>query len=59
MRDTLWAAVILYVVRLAAVWVGCWLGAEVSATPHDTSQRLWMGMITQVGGAWRGGAFHG
>lgn len=49
MRDSLWAAGILYVVRLGGVWVGCWLGAEAGGTPHDVARRLWMGMITQAG----------
>lgn len=47
-RDSLWAAAILYVVRLAGVWLGCWLGAGAGGTPPDVGQRLWMGMITQV-----------
>ncbi|KAI7841814.1 hypothetical protein COHA_004537 [Chlorella ohadii] len=48
-RDSLWAAAILYVVRLAGVWLGCWLGAGAGGTPPDVGQRLWMGMITQAG----------
>ena len=47
-RDSLWAAAILYVVRLAGVWLGCWLGAGAGGTPPVVGQRLWMGMITQV-----------
>ncbi|KAL4419768.1 hypothetical protein ABPG75_006866 [Micractinium tetrahymenae] len=48
-RDSLWAALILYVVRLAGVWLGCWVGAEAGGTPLDVSRRLWMGMVTQAG----------
>lgn len=48
-RDSLWAALILYVVRLAGVWLGCWVGAEAGGTPPDVARRLWMGMVTQAG----------
>ncbi len=46
---TVWAALIIYTVRLAGIWLGCWVGAEVGGTPPDVSRRLWMGMVTQAG----------
>lgn len=49
-RDGLWVAALLFLVRLAGVWVGCWLGAGAGGTPPGTAKRLWMGMVTQVGG---------
>lgn len=60
-RDSLWAAAILYVVRLAGIWLGCWLGAGAGGTPPDVGQRLWMGMITQVCWmvVWLCGCWHG
>ena len=52
-RDGLWVAALLYLVRLAGVWAGCSLGAGAGGTPHDVAKRLWMGMVTQVGGGGR------
>ncbi|KAL4856974.1 hypothetical protein ACK3TF_002671 [Chlorella vulgaris] len=48
-RDTLWAAAIIYFVRLGGIWLGCWLGAGAGGTSAETSQHLWMGMVTQAG----------
>lgn len=48
-RDNLWAAAVMFGVRLGAVWVGCWLGAQAGGTPQEVAQNLWMGMVTQAG----------
>lgn len=48
-RDTLWAAALLYLVRLAGIWLGCNGGAILGAAPEAIGGKVWMGMVTQVG----------
>ena len=48
-RESAWAAAIVYAARLAGVWAGCWLGAEASGTSPEVGRCLWMGMVTQAG----------
>ena len=55
-RDSLWAAAILYAVRLAGVWLGCWLGGGAGGTSHDVGRRMWMAMVTQASRVVREGA---
>jgi hypothetical protein len=47
-RDTLWAALLLYLARLAGIWLGCYGGAALGGTPEGIGDRVWMGMVTQV-----------
>ncbi|GAB4816047.1 hypothetical protein N2152v2_003093 [Parachlorella kessleri] len=48
-RDTLWVALLLYLVRLAGIWVGCYSGAALGGAPEVVGSRVWMGMVTQAG----------
>ena len=48
MVATLWVAVGVYAVRLAAVYFGSWLGAWMGGTPTEHRRKVWQGMITQV-----------
>ncbi|PSC70125.1 monovalent Cation:Proton antiporter-1 family [Micractinium conductrix] len=48
-RDSLWAAAILYAVRLAGVWLGCWAGGQAGGAQPEVARRMWMGMVTQAG----------
>lgn len=45
---TLWAAAILFAVRVVAVFMGSWMGAFVGGTPPELRRKIWQGMITQV-----------
>lgn len=45
---TLWAAAIVFVVRLAAIFMGSWLGAFIGGTPAEHRRKIWQGMVTQV-----------
>ena len=45
---TIWVGVIVWVVRLAAVYCGSWIGAWLGGTPPDLRRKVWQGMITQV-----------
>ena len=47
--DGLWAAAILFVIRVGAVYCGSWGGCKLGDTLAEHRQHLWMGMITQVG----------
>ena len=53
-RDSLWAAALLYLVRLAGIWLGCAGGAVLGATPEPIGGRVWMGMVTQARSFWAG-----
>ncbi|KAK9793176.1 hypothetical protein WJX73_005312 [Symbiochloris irregularis] len=46
---TLWAGAVLFAVRLAAVFMGSWLGAFIGGTPSEHRSKIWQGMITQAG----------
>ena len=46
---TLWAAMIVWLVRLVAIFLGSWLGAYMGGSTVDHRRRIWQGMITQVG----------
>ena len=46
--SSLAVAAVLFLVRLAAVWCGCWAGCTLSVSPAEHRQHLWKGMITQV-----------
>ncbi len=45
---TLWAAVILWSVRVAGVYIGSWAGARAAGAPKEHRWRVWQGMITQA-----------
>ena len=45
---TLWAAMIVWLVRLVAIFLGSWLGAYMGGSTVDHRRRIWQGMITQV-----------
>ena len=45
---TLWVALILWLVRVAAIYGGSWLGSWLGGTPPEYRLRIWQGMITQV-----------
>ena len=45
---TLWAAIIIWLVRLAAIFLGSWLGAYMGGSTVEHRRRIWQGMITQV-----------
>ena len=45
---TLWAAMIIWAVRLVAIWLGSWLGAYLGGSSVEHRRRIWQGMITQV-----------
>ncbi len=45
---TLWAAVIVWAVRLGAVYLGSWAGARAAGTPPEHRRKVWQGMVTQV-----------
>ena len=44
---TLWVALILWLVRVAAIYGGSWLGSWLGGTPPEYRLRIWQGMITQ------------
>jgi hypothetical protein len=46
--DGLWAAAILFAVRMAAVYCGSWTGCKLGDTSTEHRQHLWMGMVTQA-----------
>ena len=45
---TLWAACVVWVVRLFAIFTGAWLGAFMGGSSVDHRRRMWQAMITQV-----------
>ena len=45
---TLWAAMIVWLVRLVAIFLGSWLGAYMGGSTVDHRRRIWQGMVTQV-----------
>ena len=48
MVATLWVALIVWLVRVAAIYGGSWLGSWLGGTPPEFRLRIWQGMITQV-----------
>ena len=48
MVATLWAAVIVWAVRIGAVYLGSWAGAHAAGAPPEHARKVWQGMITQV-----------
>ena len=45
---SLWVAAVLCLVRVGAIYGGCWLGCWLGATPVDHRKHMWYSMITQV-----------
>lgn len=43
------AAVVVFLVRLVAIYLGSWLGCLASATPGEHRRLFWMSMVTQAG----------
>lgn len=53
MRSAAWVALLLWLARLAGIWLGCVSGAAAAGgVDPEVRQRLWMGMVTQVGRGW-------
>ena len=51
----MWVALLVFVVRLAAIMAGSWLGCQFGGVKAETQRRcFWMSMVTQVGGGVRG-----
>jgi hypothetical protein len=46
--QTLWLAALLFLVRVAAVWLGSFIGCWASDTPTEHGTRMWQTMLTQV-----------
>jgi len=46
---TLWLGALLYVIRLAAIWLGSYLGAMCAACPAEHRRQFWFSMVTQAG----------
>lgn len=49
LMETIWVAVVVFFVRLGAIWGGSWLGCAFSRAPPDYKQLFWCTMITQAG----------
>ncbi len=43
------AAVVVFLVRLVAIWAGAWLGCTSTATVPEFRRLFWMSMVTQAG----------
>ncbi|KAK9830422.1 hypothetical protein WJX72_011685 [[Myrmecia] bisecta] len=46
---TLWIAVVVWAVRLGAIYCGSWVGCWLGRSPTDHRRRMWYGMVTQAG----------
>eukprot|EP00195_Chlamydomonas_chlamydogama_P007198 CAMPEP_0202897678 /NCGR_PEP_ID=MMETSP1392-20130828/6375_1 /ASSEMBLY_ACC=CAM_ASM_000868 /TAXON_ID=225041 /ORGANISM="Chlamydomonas chlamydogama, Strain SAG 11-48b" /LENGTH=333 /DNA_ID=CAMNT_0049583375 /DNA_START=570 /DNA_END=1571 /DNA_ORIENTATION=+ len=49
LKDMLWIALLVSVVRIAAIFVGSWVGCVLTTTLNETRRLFWMSMITQAG----------
>mmetsp|Transcript_54603 Transcript_54603/g.90074 ORF Transcript_54603/g.90074 Transcript_54603/m.90074 type:complete len:429 (+) Transcript_54603:130-1416(+) len=47
--DTYWLAMMLFVVRLCALWIGTQVGGYMASLPQDHSRIRWMAFVTQAG----------
>jgi hypothetical protein len=50
LAGSLWAAVLVVVVRLAAIAIGSWAGCRAGGVRQEHRKVFWMSQITQVGG---------
>ena len=47
--DSVWVALLVFVMRLAAIMAGSWTGCRAGGVKSETQQRVfWMSMVTQV-----------
>ncbi|KAG2432421.1 hypothetical protein HYH02_012992 [Chlamydomonas schloesseri] len=49
LTDMLGAALVVFGVRLGAIWLGSWLGCTSTATSAEYRRLFWMSMVTQAG----------
>lgn len=49
MKDMFGAALLVFAVRLVAIFVGTWLGCYTTSTTAEYRRLFWMSMITQAG----------
>lgn len=47
--DTYWLALMLFFVRLGALWIGTQFGGYMASLPHEHSRIRWMAFVTQAG----------
>jgi Kef-type K+ transport system membrane component KefB len=46
---TLWLGGLVYVVRLAAIWLGCAWGSWMAGCMPEHRKQFWKSMVTQAG----------
>ncbi|GFR42291.1 hypothetical protein Agub_g3189, partial [Astrephomene gubernaculifera] len=49
LKDMFSAALLVFGARLAAIWLGSWLGCYGSSCPGEVRRMFWMSMVTQAG----------
>ncbi|MEW5298887.1 MAG: hypothetical protein WDW36_001961 [Sanguina aurantia] len=49
MQDMLMAALVVVVVRLAAIYMGSWVGCLMTSTTSEYRKVFWLSMVTQAG----------
>jgi hypothetical protein len=49
LKDMFGAALLVCLARLAAIYVGSWLGCYLTSTMTEFRRLFWMSMVTQVG----------
>lgn len=47
--DMFFGAVLVFLVRLLAIYLGSWLGCVSTATQREHGQLFWLSMVTQAG----------
>ncbi len=50
LRDTIYVALVVTIVRLLAIYFGSLFGGQLSGTNTEHKRLFWMSMVTQVGG---------
>lgn len=49
LKDMFWAAIVIFLIRLVAIYFGSWLGCYATSTVTEFRRLFWMSMITQAG----------